>query len=112
MKKAKAKAATKKTESKGKVEAKAKAAPAKRKVLSEAEVLERKAKLSRKSSAYHVAKRKAKSEGCDPEEVEKRAKEVRILFVMHVDLMMQNSSSLPYRNYSMVVMTKAYKNTE
>ena len=52
MKKAKAKAATKKTESKGKVEAKAKkAASGKRKDFSEAELLERKAKLSRKSSA-------------------------------------------------------------
>lgn len=95
MKKAKAKAATKKTESKGKVEAKAKkAASGKRKELSEAELLERKAKLSRKSSAYHVAKRKAKNEGCDPEEVEKRAKEVRILFIVHVDPMMHNSNNI------------------
>ena len=95
VKKAKAKAATKKTESKGKVEAKAKkAASGKRKELSEAELLERKAKLSRKSSAYHVAKRKAKNEGCDPEEVEKRAKEVRILFIVHVDPMMHNSNNI------------------
>ena len=92
VKEAKAKRAAKKTESKSKVEAKAK--EGKRKELSEAELLERKAKYSRKSSAYHVAKRKAKNEGCAPEEVEKRAKEVRILFIVHVDPMMHNSNNI------------------
>lgn len=69
-------------------------ATGKTKHVDEEKLAERKAKVSRKSSAYHVAKREAIAEGCTHEEAVKRAKLVHAPKTFQLGLEQLNSYRL------------------